>query len=237
MGKITVKHYLNTNLKPYIIRGENYYSMYIMVVVNRKNTKVKSISFEELYTEKDFEDILSDSDSLLTQEIAVIEKVCSLIQEVLGDFDTTFFSAYYSLMKDIFIDSVDFESCAHGNFNIWDTTHRNNKMGLAIESFVFGDFSLSINKTHGMDMFTWYSPAGQEKLFDYLKEENIQGDIFQIIFMINKLVFLGSMEAFSLKLHENKKGRELYEKYSEIIDNDFGRYFETVQEEYKNVDN
>lgn len=233
MGKITVKHYLNTNLKPYIIRSENYYSMYIMVVVNRKNTKVKSISFEELYTESDFEDIQSDSDSLLTQEIVVIENLCLLIQDVLGDFDTTFFSAYYSLMKDIFIDSVDFEVCANGNFNIWDEEHKNNKMGLAIESFVYGDFSLSINKTHGMDMFTWYSPTGQERLLDYLKKQNVCGDIPQIISVLNKLVFLGSMEAFSQKLHENKKGRELYEKYSQIIDDEFWSYFQTVQGEYE----
>lgn len=236
MGKITVKHYLNTNLKPYIIRSENYYSMYVMVVVNRKNTKVKSISFEELYTENDFEEIQSDSDSLLIQEVAVIEKLCSLIQDVLGDFDATFFSAYYSLMKDIFIDSVDFEIHAHNKFNIWSERQKNNKINLAIESFVFGDFSLSINKTHGMDMFTWYSPIGQEKLFNYLKEENIQGDIFQITSMLNKLVFLGSMETFSQKLHESKKGRELYEKYSETIDNDYWRYFESVQEKYANID-
>lgn len=235
MGKITVKHYLNTNLKPYVIRSENYYSMYVMVVVNRKNTKVKSISFEELYTENDFEEIQSDSDGLLIQEIAVIEKLCSLIQDVLGDFDTTFFSAYYSLMKDIFIDSIDFEKHARNKFNIWDEMHKNNKMNLAIESFVFGDFSLGINKTHGMDMFTWYSLTGQEKLCNYLKEKNIQGDISQITLMLNKLVFLGSMEAFSMKLHESKKGKELYKKYSETIDNDYGRYFEVVQEEYKNI--
>lgn len=233
MGKITVKHYLNTNLKPYIIRGENYYSMYVMVVVNRKNTKVKSISFEELYTERDFEDIQSVNDNLLTQEVAVIEKLCLLIQDVLGDFDTTFFSAYYSLTKDIFIDSVDFEMHGRDKFNIWSEEQKSNKMNLAIERFVFGDFSLSINRTHGMDVFTWFSPIGQEKLFNYLKEKNVEGDISQVISILNKLVFLGSMETFSLKLHESKKGRELYEKYSSTIDNDYQRYFEIIQSEYK----
>ena len=43
MGKITVKHFLNTNLKPYVINKQNYYSIYVFVTANRKTTKLKSI--------------------------------------------------------------------------------------------------------------------------------------------------------------------------------------------------
>lgn len=229
MGKITVKHYLNTNLKPYVVRGENYYSVYIMVVVNRKNTKVKSISFEELYTEKNFEDIQLEETSSLTQEVTVIENLCLLIQDVLGDFDASFFSTYYSLMKDIFIDSIDFEQHRDG-FNFWNKN--NNKLNLAIEGFVFGDFSISINRTHGMDLFTWYSLTGQDKLYNYLQEENVLGEIPLIVNMLNKLTFLGSMEAFSKKLQKSKKGAELYEKYRDTINNDFWQYFDTLAVEY-----
>ena len=42
MNKITVKHYLNTNLKPYVINGDKYYSIYALVTSHRQNTKVKS---------------------------------------------------------------------------------------------------------------------------------------------------------------------------------------------------
>jgi len=222
MGKITVKHYLNTNLKPYIIRGENYYSIYALVIVNRKNTKVKSINFEEIYTEKDFEDIILEDD--LQQEISVIEKICMLILDVLRDFDTTFFSLYYTHVKNIFVGDIEFEEGADDKYNIWDGLAKKNKLNLGLDDFTYGDFSLSINKTKGMDIYTWYSKKGQMELSQYLQEEKVIGDIVENIQMLNKLVFLGSLQTFSEKLHETKKGKELYDKYSDILENDYWRY-------------
>jgi len=230
MGKITVKHYLNVNLKPYIVKGENYYSMYIMVIVNRKSTKVKSISFEELYTEKDFEDIQNEDNDLLNQENTVIENICGLIQEVFRGFDVTMFSSYYSLMKEMFIDDVDFEE----SFNILDK--KKNVIGLDISSFVYGDFSLGVNKTHGMDLFTWYSDTGQKKLLSFLKEERVTCNLQDLIYQLNKMVFLGSMEVFSKKLCESKKGRDLFDKYSDTIENDYWRYCGELEKLY-NRDN
>lgn len=231
MGKITVKHYLNVNLKPYVIKGENYYSIYIMVVVNRKNTKVKSISFEELYTEKDFEDIQNEDDNLLKQEVKVIDKICSLILDVFGEFDTSLFSAYYSLLNDMFIDTIDFEGGPWGcKFDFW--SKKQNKFNLDIESFVFGDFSMNINKTHGMSLFVWFSDTGQQELFDYIEKENINADVSMCIELLNKLVFLGSMESFSEKLDETKKGRELHEKYSDTIDSELWRYYRVLAERH-----
>ena len=231
MGKITVKHYLNVNLKPYVVKGESYYSIYIMVVVNRKNTKVKSVSFEELYTEKDFEEIQSEDNDLLKQEIRVIENICTQIQDTFGDFDASLFSAYYSLLNDLFIDSIDFEGePINGKFQFWNKER--NKFNLNIESFVFGDFSLNINKTHGMNLFVWFSEDGQKRLYDYIVNQGIVAETEECVYILNKLVFLGSMEGFSRKLNETKKGRELYEKYSETIDNDFWRYYESLYEKY-----
>lgn len=226
MGKITVKHYLNVNLKPYIVKGENYYSMYIMVIVNRKSTKVKSISFEELYTEKDFEDIQNEDNDLLNQEITVIDNICGLIQDVFREFDATMFSSYYSLLKDMFIGDVDFEA----EYNLWDK--KNNSIGLDMSSFVYGDFSLGINRTHGMDLFTWYSEIGQKNLFSFLEKEKIKCDLPKFINQLNKMVFLGSMDTFSKKLHESKKGRDLFDKYSDTIENDYWRYCEELRELY-----
>ena len=45
--KITVKHYLNKNLKPDLIDGLQYYSIYVLIIVNRTNTKTKSIISEK----------------------------------------------------------------------------------------------------------------------------------------------------------------------------------------------
>lgn len=230
MGKITVKHYLNMNLKPYVVRGENYYSMYIMVVVNRKNTKVKSISFEELYTEKDFEEIQNENNDLLNREIIAIENICLLIQDIFGDFDASVFSAYYSSMNDLFIDSVDFEENNSNEFDLW--SKKGNSLNLEMESFVFGEFSRSVNKTHGMNLFTWFSETGQKELSDYLQIEKVTGDFIEIINMLNKLVFLGSMYRFSEKLSETKKGRELYDRHSDTIDNDYWRFFDDIKSKY-----
>ena len=40
--KITVKHILKTQLKPTVINGENYYSVYVLMTVNRTNTSQPS---------------------------------------------------------------------------------------------------------------------------------------------------------------------------------------------------
>lgn len=226
MGKITVKHYLNTNLKPYVVRGENYYSMYIMVIVNRKSTKVKSISFEELYTEKDFEEIQNEDNSLLNDEAKVIESICSLIVDVFGDFDAGVFSSYYILMNDLFVDDVEFETM-DSDFSFY--AGKDNPLGLNLQDYIFGDFSLSINRTHGMSLFTWFSTSGQKELLKYLKRQKIKYNSNELICMLNKSAFLGSMKAFSSKLDESKKGRELYNKYAETIDNDCWIYYDTLR--------
>lgn len=227
MGKITVKHYLNTNLKPYIVRGESYYSIYIMIVVNRKNTKVKSITFEELYTEKDFEEILNEDNDLLRQEIIAIENLCLLIQDTIGIFDTSFFSAYYTSMHDLFVDTIDYELA---NINFWNKER--NKLGLSISDFVFGDFSFSINKTHGMDMFTWFSEMGQKELYKYLKSQNIPDGIELCTNMLNKFTFLGSLNSFGNKLKGSKKGMELYDKFSVVIQDGQWQYSYELKDKY-----
>jgi len=48
MGKITVKHYLNTKVQPEVINDENYYPVYIQITINRKTTAYRSISLTEL---------------------------------------------------------------------------------------------------------------------------------------------------------------------------------------------
>ena len=45
--KITITHYLNKVLKPDLINGLEYYSIYVLIVVNRNNTKTKSTITEK----------------------------------------------------------------------------------------------------------------------------------------------------------------------------------------------
>jgi hypothetical protein len=58
MGKITVKHYLNTKTQPAVINNENHYPVYIQITVNRKTTKYRSITFCKL-SEKEFNNYIN----------------------------------------------------------------------------------------------------------------------------------------------------------------------------------
>jgi hypothetical protein len=54
-GKVSVRYYLNTNLKPKISdTGENLYPLYFNIVVKRQNTTGKSLIETNLMTEKEF---------------------------------------------------------------------------------------------------------------------------------------------------------------------------------------
>ena len=78
MKKVTVKHYLNTNLKPYIVRGEKYYTVYMLVTVNRKTTRIPSKEFEELHTEEEFENEILPSEELQA-EVKTVENIIKTI--------------------------------------------------------------------------------------------------------------------------------------------------------------
>ena len=83
-----------------------------------------------------------------------------------------------------------------------------------------------------MDIFTWFSENGRSELSNFLRREaatNIQ----DCIGILNKYVFLGSMNALSLKLQETKKGREIYDKYSDSILYDFDSYAQELRKLYQ----
>ena len=98
MSKITIKHFLNTNLKPYIINKQNYYTIYLLITANRKTTKLKSLVFDEYYTENDFEEIFnSDSRAdrqMIENELNAINIIAEITIEALAEFNTSFLTAY-----------------------------------------------------------------------------------------------------------------------------------------------
>ena len=225
MGKITVKHYLNVNLKPYIVRGESYYSMYIMVIVNRKSTNVKSISFTELYTEEDFSEIIEEDNFLLKQEISVIENICSLIVDTFHTFDASLFSLYYSSLKSIFVDSLDLEIDSQTYFNYYMSQNIIN-----IHDFIFDEYALKKNETHGLDLFEWFSEEGQKHISKVLINNRLlPNDHIEIL---NKYVFLASLIPFSDILNDTKKGREIYKKYSHTMNDGYYRFRESVGKQF-----
>jgi len=109
MAKITAKHFLNTNLKPYLINKEKHYSVYISLVAYRKNTKVKSVVFDEYYNENTFNEIVNSSDeydiNLIENEINTISLITEISVDVLKEFDTAFITSYFKFSSMINIDS------------------------------------------------------------------------------------------------------------------------------------
>lgn len=67
--KITVKHILKTQLKPTVINGENYYSVYVLMTVNRTSTSQPSKIIErftsiEIAKKKYFNELETERQSI-----------------------------------------------------------------------------------------------------------------------------------------------------------------------------
>lgn len=146
MGKISVRHFLNTNLKPYIINGDRYFSIYALITAIRQNTKVKSKAFSEYYTENDFAEIVNpenkEDSEILKNEEATIINIASLLIHEFDVFDTTLFAAVYNYYQEIYIFDLDIESTdlmvdgkqiGKGKVNLFRKDK--NKMGLGIDKF------------------------------------------------------------------------------------------------------
>lgn len=80
MGKITVKHYLNKDLKPISNKGINKYPVYVQIFVLAKSLRLKSTNnYFEYLSEEDFQDpTITD---LLSREKRDIEKVVGSLIE------------------------------------------------------------------------------------------------------------------------------------------------------------
>lgn len=103
MGKITIQHYLNTNLKPYSINGKDYYRVYVLVRADTQNTKIKSDATNNEYTKEEFEELVSDKESELSRSILTESKIIECIVDKLKKdkkiFSSTIFSEYSNRMK------------------------------------------------------------------------------------------------------------------------------------------
>lgn len=125
MGKITVKHYLNTNLKPYIIDGEKYYKLYFLMRYNNKNTKMKSLLNEEM-TEEEYSRRISESSDILNvrikNEISFIEKIIAIAEKTELAFDMSLFMDIWNIATYPVISKFDTYIQVHANKNFFDLT-------------------------------------------------------------------------------------------------------------------
>lgn len=234
MGKITVKHYLNTNLKPYIINGEKYYSIYSLVTVNRQNTKVKSVFYNEYYTEKDFTEIMDKTNKEdfenIDNEVITITNLINILLREFDDFDFVLFSAIYNFYQTIHIFDVHIEnhlSTKDDGTNLYVSLYEKdqNKAGLSIDTFFIEPFSIKENQSKGMSLFTWYSKFAQAELKQYLINNNCLYDIERTIFILNQIVFYNSFDILNWIIKGSKKFNSLQEKYYSVFNN-FEQYVE-----------
>lgn len=223
MGKITVKHYLNTNLKPYLINGEQYFSIYALVTANRQNTKVKSKVFNEYYTENDFNELLNPKNKedlkLIQDEERAIINITSLIFNVTDVFDTSLFAAIYNYYQSIYIFDIDiqlFKIRIGEKETIVDLYNESkNILGIDISTFFISEFSLKENNSKGMSLFTWFSPIGQTELKRFLEKSNCNSEAIETL---NKIVFFKSFEKLKWIFKGSKKLETLIDKYSNLFE-------------------
>lgn len=123
MGKITVKHYLNTNLKPYIVGDSKYYKIYFLFRYQNNNTKIRSLVSDDEYTEDEFNSIIADTSNLINKRIAnevrLIERLVDIINDNNIAFDMKVFNdfwkiATYPIIKKFEIKIDWFENVRYG---------------------------------------------------------------------------------------------------------------------------
>jgi len=100
MKKITVNHYLNINLKPYIIGPEKYYKIYFLLRYQNKNTKIKSLLNIEV-TESEYSEIITDENNLINKrikrEIVFVEDIIKAIEKINLIFDIKVFNDFWNM--------------------------------------------------------------------------------------------------------------------------------------------
>lgn len=100
MSKITVKHYLNTNLKP--IKGAfgNEYKVYFLLRYLNQNTKIKSL-ISNTFTEAEFLKIEKDDiiNEWIKKEIIFCENIINAVEQCGYIFDIKTFMQFFEFAK------------------------------------------------------------------------------------------------------------------------------------------
>lgn len=224
MSKITAKHFLNTNLKPYIINGVKHYSIYILLIAYRQNTKVKSITFDEYYNEDFFNEIISSNEdydkNLISNEISTIITITEIAVKELGGFDTAFITSFFKFSNTININSPiklenDYINSLSGYINYFEKYfHYIGKQEL-YKNFLEDDFNKNINVT---SLFDFYNSENQSKIKSYIKECNKEiRNIDDFISELNTALFYNSLNRFKHYISKTKNSF-LTDKYSNVFD-------------------
>ncbi|WP_028123266.1 hypothetical protein [Epilithonimonas tenax] len=231
MGKITIKHFLNTNLKPYVINKQNYYSIYLLITGQRKTTKVKSIVFNEYYSENDFETIFNsdnlEDNNLIENEINSIKIISEFVVNELKEFDTNFLTAYYNFSNTIDIWKTDNQIFSYNEdkIDLYDSTKNN-------AGIILDDLKNKFTDIRGVSLYEFFNKENQNKALQILKKQKVKNDV-DVLADINLTFFYSSIEFFEWFIKGNKKNAELESKYQYFFETAKTRFDSYIVKKYK----
>ena len=227
MSKITIKHFLNTNLKPYLINKQNYYSIYLLITANRKTTKLKSLVFDEYYTESDFDDIFNSENeidkNMVDNELKAINTISEITIEALAEFNTSFLTAYINFSNSISVWKPDAEI----KINNKSTFTNNSIFKVGIDN-IFTE----IGKDKEITIFEFYNLESQNIAIEFLEKNNIQNPK-TVLQDINKIIFYTSIEYFHWYVEGNKKNSDLISRFYLLFDNYKEIIIKELEQKYK----
>lgn len=231
MGKITISHFLNTNLKSYLINKEEYYSIYILVTAKRKSTKIKSLCFGEYYSEKDFQNIMSSDNiedkNIIQNEANSIRLMSEIIINELNEFDTNFLSAFYNFSNTVDIWKVDNQIFNFNESKVDLYSKEGNLAGIELDKI-----KIELTDIRGISLYELFNLDNQYKILNILKEQKKYNPEI-LLSDINKTFFYRSMEFFIYYIQGSKKNKELKDKFEYFFETFEARIDKYITDKYK----
>ncbi len=194
MGKITVKHFINVNLRPYIVGDEKLYPPYLLITVNRKTTKVKSHSFSELQSPENFKKHIRSKEAS-SEVLAVTDLITSQVSVFNENFDTNLFSSFYNLMPEYPLI----------NSQIFERVMSNTKLKNDWSDLILGH--KGSNPQSGLTFFDWYKPEFQNENKKQLSASGLT------IKQVNQIVLISFFEFLQVIARSQQKYNSLLSKY------------------------
>ncbi|MHC6201542.1 hypothetical protein, partial [Elizabethkingia miricola] len=194
----------------------NYYTIYLLITANRKTTKLKSLIFDEYYTEDDFNNIFNSNDKedklMIDNEISSINIISELILSELKEFNTTFLTAYINFSNTISIWKADTELYLSEK----SLFRKGNFLGVELDSI----YSYITNHTmqNEVTIFEFYNYENQKRIIEYLRSKKIKNPK-DLLADINKIIFYTSLEFFEWYIEGSKKNSDLKNRYFILFDN------------------
>ncbi|XKX05239.1 hypothetical protein R8G61_12885 [Tenacibaculum maritimum] len=206
--KVTISHFLNTNLKPFVMKGDNYYPIYIKVTAKRTTTKTRSLVFKEHYTQTEFDEIISSEEiediEMIKNEVSAIERIARITINELKEFDTAFFYSFVDFSNTLSIWECDVELLQG-----YDYSSKLNTYKLFGIDLIYIYLKEKMELIREPTLFEFYGETGQGYVLECLEKQSLKYDLNTLLNNINKLHFYKSINYFKYYVEGNRKTKPL----------------------------